>query len=136
MRSCIVDDSFKLEELRFSLDDPLANELTAVAAWVEDAFATLSKFEYYEQVDLKSLPSGNRLLEGKPDQLRRYVLAAVAQVRHWDQQTEQIRAQATTEIERMNPAIAPSLARRMGAASPGGGGRQRFDASGVAFRKA
>ncbi|MGH7136901.1 MAG: hypothetical protein ACREHD_14270, partial [Pirellulales bacterium] len=37
---------------------------------------------YGEKVD--SLPTGQRLLKAKPAERRRYLLAAVAQVRHWD----------------------------------------------------
>ena len=33
---------------------------------------------------MKTLPSGRKLLEARPDQARRYVLAALAQVQHWE----------------------------------------------------
>src|SRR5947209_7862748 len=84
-------------------DDPLAAEHAAVAAWVEDAVTSVDPGRHlYFDVDLKTLPSGKKLLDAKPDQARRYVLAAVAQVRHWDEQAARVRAQATTEVERIN----------------------------------
>ncbi len=96
--------------------DPLADEHAAVAAWVEDAIGSLSEHEYYRDVELKSHPSGLRLLEGKPEQSRRFVLAAVAQLGHWDQQTERIRAQGTNDFDRMNahhlPGWGPAWGRR------------------------
>jgi hypothetical protein len=95
------------EDFKFPHDDPLADEHAAVAAWIEDAFATLDQYESGKQVDLKTLPSGQMLLGAKPEQSRRYALAAVAQARHWDQQAEKLRARGTTAIERMNPGHLP-----------------------------
>ncbi len=92
----------KLIDFEFSQDDPLAAEHAVVAAWVEDAVAKLGGGEGYQQVDLKTLPSGKTLLDGKPGQARRYVLAAVAQARHWDRRSEQIRTGAATEMDRVN----------------------------------
>ena len=83
-------------------DDPLAAEHAAVAAWIEDAVASLDEHRYYQDVDLKTLPSGKKLLDAKPEQARRYVLAAVAQVRHWDEQAARVRALGATEQERIN----------------------------------
>ena len=72
--------------------DPLAAEHATVAAWIEDAVASLGE-RCNQEVDLKTLPSGKKLLDAKPEQARRYVHAAVAQVRHWDEKAEQIRTQ-------------------------------------------
>jgi hypothetical protein len=86
----------------FAIDpgDPLAEEHAAVAAWVEDAAGSLGSQRYYLDVDLKSLPSGKRLLDGTPEQSRRFVLAAVAQARHWDLRAEQLRDAAADDAER------------------------------------
>jgi hypothetical protein len=80
----------------------LAVEHAAVSAWIEEAFASLGKHWYYQDVDLKTLPTGKIMLDAEPDQARRYVLAAVAQVRYWDEQADGIRALAGTEAERIN----------------------------------
>jgi hypothetical protein len=97
-----VAKSPKLEQFVFARDDPLASEHAAVTEWIEDALTSLDENHYYQDVDLKSLPSGQRLLDAKPEQARRYVLAAVAQVGHWDRKAEEIRARAATEMERIN----------------------------------
>jgi hypothetical protein len=75
-------------------DDPLADAHRAVAAWVEEAAASLGDHQYYREADLKSLASGKALLNAKPEQARRYVVAAVVQTRYWDEQTELARAQS------------------------------------------
>jgi hypothetical protein len=92
----------KLNEFSTAPDDPLAEEHVAVKAWVEEALGTLSEHAYYRDVDLKTLPTGQTLLDSRPEQSLRYLLAAVAQVQHWDQEAEQIRSQGTTEFERIN----------------------------------
>lgn len=96
----------KLDHFKFSRDDPLASEHADVAKWIEEAVASLGE-TYWQDVDLKSLSSGQRLLRAKPEQSRRYVLAAVAQARHWDKLAQRIRAQGTTDVERMNPHLFP-----------------------------
>jgi hypothetical protein len=92
----------KLNEFSTAPDDPLADEHVAVKAWVEESLGSVSEHVYYRDVDLKTLPTGQTLLDSKPEQSLRYVLAAVAQVQHWGQEEEQIRAQGTNEFERIN----------------------------------
>jgi hypothetical protein len=92
------------------LDDPLAEEHAAVAAWVEDAIGSLSEREWdWRDVELKAHPSGKRLLEGNPEQSRRYLLAAVAQARHWHERFEQIREQAASDGTRHHPHTIPGF---------------------------
>jgi hypothetical protein len=64
--------------------DPLAAEHAAVAAWVE------------------SFASSKGLLDLSDEEARRYVLAAVKHVRHWDRMAEEIKSQATNDMERIN----------------------------------
>ena len=90
------------EAFTISQDDPFAQEHAAVSAWIEDAFASLGKHNFGKDVALKSLPSGKKLVDGTPDQSRRFVLAAVAQSRHWHHLAEQIRANAPNEMQRIN----------------------------------
>jgi hypothetical protein len=66
------------EVFSFATDDPLADEHSAVASWIEDAFSSVGEHRYYEDADLKKLPSGRLLLDATPEQARRYVLAALA----------------------------------------------------------
>lgn len=72
---------------------------------------------YWQVPELKSVPSGEALLNATPENARRTVLAAVAQTNHWDEQANQIRAQARTDYERMNchtnPEWGPIWARRL-----------------------
>lgn len=65
-------------------DDPLAAEHATVAAWVEEAFTSRPESRYHGKVDLKTSPSGRLILGATPEQARRYVRAAVAQMRHWE----------------------------------------------------
>ncbi len=90
--------SDELERFEIPPDDPLAAEHADVAAWVEEAFASLEKYRYHEEVELKTLPSGRLLLDAAPEKARRYVLAAVMQLRYWDQQGDQIRDAAGREL--------------------------------------
>jgi hypothetical protein len=64
-------------------DSPLAAEHAAVARWVEESTDRVGG-NYWHDLDLKTIPSGEALLAGKPEQSKRYVLAAVAQARHWE----------------------------------------------------
>lgn len=98
------------EEFKVAPDDPLTAEHAAVTAWVDDAVGSLGDRAYYVDAELKTQPSGNALLDGKPEQSRRYVMAAAAQARHWDQQVAQIRAQAETNSELGNPYRSPNCA--------------------------
>ena len=86
----------------FAHDDPLAHEHRDVAEWVDEAFASLGAQRYYQDVDLKALPSGKRLLDAKGEQARRYVSAALAQTRYWEQSADRRRNQAEDEIQRAN----------------------------------
>src|SRR5262249_9025865 len=59
------------------------------SAWLEEVMASLGRHVYWGDVDVKSLPSGRMLLDGKPGQARRYVIAAVEQVRQFDERLAQ-----------------------------------------------
>lgn len=73
----------ELEPFVYSPDDPLADAHFTLAGWLEDPGNSHDgNASYGEKVD--SLPTGQRLLKAKPAERRRYLLAAVAQVRHWD----------------------------------------------------
>lgn len=89
-------------QLVVASDDPLFAEHQAVAAWVDEALGTLGEHHYYQDVDLKSLPAGEALLAGTPEQSKRFVLAAIAQVRHWDQAACRIR-EGLDGMARANP---------------------------------
>jgi hypothetical protein len=94
-----VADRPKTESFPISPDDPLAEEHEAVSAWVEEALASNSRHDHWHwrDVELKTLRSGQKLLDGSPEQSRRYILAAAAQARFWDQRVEQIRSRAAGE---------------------------------------
>ena len=127
----VVPNFQELESFIVLSDDPLVKEHAAVTAWVEDALGNLGDHYYYKEVNLKELPSGENLLAGNPQQSRRFVMAALAQVMHWDRLAERAREQATNELQRINAHHLPgwevvwssagrrkrSLARLCGAAS-------------------
>ena len=87
--------------------DPLEEEHTAVIAWIEHAIAVLSEQANYRDIDLKAHPTGQRLLDAKPAQARRYVTATLAQLWHWDHEADEIRAQAPTDFYRVNAHLLP-----------------------------
>jgi hypothetical protein len=84
-------------------DDPLALEHAAVNRWLQDAIQSSKPKRYWRDIDLKSLEGGRLLLAATPEQARRLVLAALAQMRNWDEQIEHLRGGATTDIERAHP---------------------------------
>jgi hypothetical protein len=110
MREATVSKIVEINPFPVAPDDPLAKEHAAVVAWVEEAFGSLDEHLYYRDVELKNHATGKRLLEAKPEQARRYVVAAVAQLRHWDAETDKIRAQAETDSQRWNPHHLPGWA--------------------------
>lgn len=87
----------------YAEDSPLAREHAAVSLWVEDAHASRGQYNWYQEVDLKMIASGQSILNAKPDEACKYVLAAIEQARHWDGLVEMIRADGTSDLERDNP---------------------------------
>ena len=82
-----------LQEYPVSPDDPLASEHRAVSAWVEASMERLPKGYFSSDIELKTVPEGQLLLEGKPDQSLRYVRAALIQMRHWQEVAERLTAE-------------------------------------------
>lgn len=97
----VANNKKQLQGFTFAKDDPLASEHAAVAEWIEDAAASVGR-QYYQQVEMKSLPSDKRLLDADAEQARRYVCAAIAQSRYWDHMADQVRDQAENAIQRLN----------------------------------
>ena len=67
----------------FSTDDPLAAEHALVNRWVQEAGSSLSVEQYYQDVELKDLPSGRELLASPPERGRLLVQVAVVQAKFW-----------------------------------------------------
>ena len=93
-------ETSKIDEFPIAEADPLAEEHLAVSAWVEDALKALSTTPsgYILDLDLKTFPSGQALLDGKADRSRRLVLAAVAQIEHWHELTQRLREETAGAI--------------------------------------
>ena len=87
--------------------DPLEEEHAAVIAWIDHAVDLLSEQTNYQDIDLKAHPTGQRLLNAKPEQARHYVMATLAQLWHWDHEAGEIRAQAPSEFYRVNAHLLP-----------------------------
>jgi hypothetical protein len=83
--------------------DPLLAEHQAILRWIEEALAALPERETWKDVDLKSLASGKALLGADAESAKRHVIAALRQMRHWDEVRNRIKATAATSIEQMNP---------------------------------
>ncbi|HZN38931.1 MAG TPA: DUF4132 domain-containing protein [Planctomycetota bacterium] len=78
-------------------------EHAVVSRWVEEAVRALDARYSYQDVELKSQPSGRILLDATPDAARRYVLAAAAQTAFWDRLATEIRSKGSSDLERSNP---------------------------------
>ena len=74
-----------------------------VSRWVEEAVRALDDRQSYQDVELKSQPSGRIMLEATPDEARRYVHAAAVQATYWDRLSREVRAGAESHLERSNP---------------------------------
>jgi hypothetical protein len=69
---------------------------------VDEAIRAVDERHWYQDVELKSQPSGRALLEATPNEARRYVRAAAVQSAHWDRVADQVRSKAKTHAERVN----------------------------------
>jgi len=100
---------------QFSSDDPLAAEHALVCKWVREAIASTPVDRYYQDVDLKGLPSGRELLASSPDRGRLLVQAAVAQAKFWHASREKIRDHAVGDGQGSNLARIPGWSAVLGA---------------------
>jgi Domain of unknown function (DUF4132) len=80
----------------------LSAEHAVVSRWVEEAVRAVDERNWYHDVELKSQPSGEVMLEATPDEARRYVHAAAVQAAYWDGQADDVRARASSHHERVN----------------------------------
>jgi hypothetical protein len=72
----------------------LSAEHEEVARYVEEAVRQAGD-RYYDDIDLRTLGRGRKLLDADPAQASRYVLAALEQVLHWDRQADRVRDEAS-----------------------------------------
>ena len=86
----MAEERFTSRQFAVPGGSPLKAEHEAVKRWVADALAKLGKSACYEDLDPKTLPSGQVLLEGNAQQSRRYLMAAVEQIRHWDSEADRL----------------------------------------------
>jgi Domain of unknown function (DUF4132) len=100
---------------QFSSDDPLAAEHALVCKWVREAIASTPVDRYYQDVDLKNLPSGRELLASSPARGRLLVQAAVAQAKFWHASREKIRDHAVRDGQGSNLARVPGWSAVLGA---------------------
>ncbi|HEX4792146.1 MAG TPA: DUF4132 domain-containing protein [Humisphaera sp.] len=102
----MAQGAIQIEPFKPAAGDACAAEHAAVSAFVEEA-VTAGDPRQFRMLDLKSLPSGQALLDAKPEQARRIAMAAIQQARHWDEQVKRVRAQGNAEIDRMNAYMLP-----------------------------
>jgi hypothetical protein len=82
---------------QFSADDPLAADHALVCDWVREAVASIPVDRYFQDVDLKDLPSGRELLASPPERGRLLLQAAVVQAQFWHASREKIRDRAVRD---------------------------------------
>ena len=92
---------YTYKPFEYAPDDPLAGEHAAVLRWVDEALDKLSERRWYEDVELKERPAGKAMLDAKPEAAKRYVVAAVAQLRHLDAEMQRVKDQAKNEFQRI-----------------------------------
>ena len=110
----------EFEAFTFSPDDPLAEEHAAILACIEEAVAAIGESEQLEAVDLKLLPSGQRLLKAKPDRACGYFFAASAQAKHLNREFERFEKRHEKHPERWSPVW--NMRARPGVDDPGPAG--------------
>jgi hypothetical protein len=106
-RQAVTRSKQKVKEFEVPAGDPLADEHAAVTAWIGAARAAFAEQKYYDDLDLKSLPSGRLILESSAEQARRYLLAALAQLRHWDSQADAVCDESNSMLNVLNPQFVP-----------------------------
>ena len=95
-------------------NDELTAEHRVVSAWVEEAWRSLDPRAWYQDVELKTQPSGRLILESEPHQTRRYVHAAALQAAYWDRLAAEHRERGKTDTEKSNPHLREGWAERWG----------------------
>lgn len=98
--------SFAIKPFVPEANDPLTREHELVSKFIEDGYSKSGE-HYWADIDVKALPSGEAVLAGDAEQVRRYVVAAITQIMHWDSETERVRAQADSDMSRSNPHFLP-----------------------------
>lgn len=84
-----------------SPDDPLADAHAAVAAWIEERGGRAID----DDINLKKLQSGQKLLKAKPAEQRRYVLAALVQADYWDNLAKKHKAECANARDFDDPRV-------------------------------
>ena len=82
-------------------------EHEVVSRWVEEAVSALDERHSYQDVELKSQPSGRAMIEAPPDEARRYVHAAAVQASYLDRLADEVRSQAKSDLERRKMHLRP-----------------------------
>lgn len=99
--------SFKFAPFVCADADPLKAENVAIQRWLDDALNSADPAQWYKVAELKSSPGGQALLDAKPDEARRLVLAAIHLARHLNGETKRVRDQANSDMQRMNAHMLP-----------------------------
>jgi hypothetical protein len=95
-----MSKAFKIDPFVVEGGSELVVEHALIAKFIEQVEAARQR--YYQEIDMKSFEAGSSLLDAAPEQARKYVLAGIEQVRHWDHMAERIRGQAKNEMARIN----------------------------------
>jgi hypothetical protein len=74
---------------------------------MEEAMRATDEARWYQDVELKSQPSGRIMLEATPEEARRYVHAAALQAAYWSRLSGEFRSQGKTDTDRFNPHLRP-----------------------------
>jgi hypothetical protein len=84
--------AFKLVEFKFDRKSDLSSEHSIVSEYVEAAMRSLDPNQWPRaELGPRKVAGGQVFVEATPSQARRFVLAALAQVKHWDAEADQYR---------------------------------------------
>lgn len=100
---------------QFSADDRLAAEHALIRNWVQEASASIPADRYFQDVNLKDLPSGRELLASSPERARLLLRAAVVQAQFWHANRENIRERAVRDGHGNNVTRLPGWSAVLGA---------------------
>jgi hypothetical protein len=93
----------------------LAAEHALVCNWVREAVASIPVDRYFQDVDLKDLPSGRDLLASPPERGRLLLRVAVVQAQFWHASREKIRDRAVRDGLGTNLGKVPGWSAALGA---------------------
>ncbi len=97
------------QRFAYAPEDALAGAHKKVETWIEDAIAFAGETRYWQDLELKTLPSGEVLLGATKEERVSILRASLLQVMHWDKEAQRFRDLAKTDDEQSNVHLVPGF---------------------------